>query len=160
MNVSETPGALKRFRNTAWKFQQTFQTPLKDLERFVTTIVSASQPLRGGCVTIDTGVFDPTHLIALLSACSLPTEVGRDTSVTAENQKEVEELLEAVLSDWIDFSFIPRPKSFGIYAAHDEYATFYGQTRFNLNRVVKALSEQGFKAVPNYERPLDLRHPR
>ena len=79
---------------------------------------------------------------------------GLDWSVTAEGQREAEALLAAVLGDWIDFLFVPAPKPFVIYADHDEYATFYANTKSNLNRVAQALSAKGVEAVPNYEREL------
>jgi hypothetical protein len=63
-------------------------------------------------------------------------------------------LLLAVFSDWVDFIFVPEPKSFGIYADHDEFTTFFAHTRSNLNRVVKPLAEGGFKMIPDYERRL------
>jgi hypothetical protein len=66
----------------------------------------------------------------------------------------VVELLEAALSDWIDFIFVPTPKPFVIYADHDEFTTFYANTKSNLNPVVEALSARGFKRVQDYERDL------
>jgi hypothetical protein len=39
-----------------------------------------------------------------------------------------------------------------IYADHDEYTTFYGNTKSNLTGIVSALSENGFKQVQNWER--------
>ncbi|MCI0350760.1 MAG: hypothetical protein L0Z53_15150 [Acidobacteriales bacterium] len=118
------------------------------------TIVSAAGPMQSGCVTIDGVIFDPKHLTALLAKFSLPPEYGSEWSVTAHGQQEVQELLQAVLSDWIDFAFTPAPKPFVIYADHDEYTTFYANTKSNLNRVVNALSEQGFERIDDYERQL------
>lgn len=154
MTLSETPGSLKRFRRTSWSFQQTFQTPLKNLPVFVPTIVSALEPIQAGTVTIDEVVFEPKHLIALLDSYSLAGQLGRDWSLTAVGRQEVEALLEAALSDWVDFSFLPTPKPFVIYADHDEFTTFYANTKSNLNRVVGALSAKGFEKVLNYERVL------
>jgi hypothetical protein len=56
---------------------------------------------------------------------------------------EVEELLYIAFSDWFDFLFVPIPEPFVIYADPGEYATFYANTRFNLNPVVEALSGGG-----------------
>src|SRR5438128_4813312 len=100
MTMSETPGLLKRLRRTPWRFQQTFHTPLKNLQPFVGTIASALEPLCGGCVTIDQMVFEPKHLISLLAAHSLPAEYGHEWSLTAEGKHETEALLEAALGDW------------------------------------------------------------
>lgn len=154
MILSETPGSLKRFRRTAWKFQQTFETPLKDLERFVAAIISANESWKSACLTFEQVVFDPTHVIALFDSYAITPEYGRDWSLTAVGQKEAEELLLAALSDWIDFIFVPAPKPFVIYADHDEYTTFYAMTRSNLNRVTNVLSARGFAMVPDYERRL------
>ncbi len=121
---------------------------------FVATIVSADTALETACVTIDQVVFEPKHLTAMLANCSLPTEYGHDWSIIATTKQEAKTLLEATLSDWIDFIFIPTPKPFVMYANHDEYTTFYANTRSNLNRVADALSMKGFERVENYERKL------
>jgi hypothetical protein len=153
MILSEAPGAVKQFRKKAWRFQQTFATPLENLRAFVATIVS-SQELQGGCLTIDQVVFEPEHLIRLLGNYSIAPRYGHGTSVTAHSQAEVAELLEAAFGDWLDFIFTPVPKAIVIFADHDEYTTFFANTRSNLNRVVTALSAQGFKEIRNYERRL------
>jgi len=154
MTLTESPGALKKFRKTSWKFQRTLQTPLKNLRTFVTTIVSAAQPLNGGSLTVEQAVFEPKHLNELLTSYSIPQKYEHGLSLVAANPQEAEALLLAVLSDWTDFLFIPDPKPFVIYADHDEYTTFYAQTRSNLNRVINALTSQGFESVPGYERRL------
>lgn len=154
MNISEAPGALKKFRRTAWECQQTFLTPKNDLRSFVAAIVSANEKTKSGCVTIEQAVFEPTNLLNLLGGHSMPPRYARGVSLTAVGQQEIETLLHAIFSDWIDFIFVPDPKSFAIYADHDEYATFFAHTRSNLNQVVKALVDKGFKAVPDYERRL------
>ena len=154
MMLTQIPGVLKKFRRTPWRFQLTFQTPLQNLCSFVSTIVRAKQPLQGGSVTLDQVVSEPKNWIALLSRHSLPPEYGREWTATARNTGEVEELLEASLSDCLDFLFIPTPKPFVIYADHDEFTTFYANTKSNLNGVVEALSRKGFNWVPGFERVL------
>jgi hypothetical protein len=151
MTLSETPGSLKRFRRTPWGSQQTFSTPLKNLQPFVATITSAFDT---ASITIDQVIFAPKHLLDLLARCSLPARYGRDLTFVATGNEEVQALLQAALSDWIDFIFVPAPKPFVIYADHDEYTTFYANTKSNLNRVVDALSQQGFEKVKDYERNL------
>jgi hypothetical protein len=146
MTLSETQASLKQLRRAAPGFQQTFQTPFKELKRFVVTI-----HLQGGCLTIDQVVFEPTHLIDLLNRYWIPPQYGRGLSLTAVGQDEVEVLLHAAFSDSIDFLFFPKPKSFVIYADHDEFTTFYAHTRSNLNRIAKALSGQQVKTIQNYE---------
>ena len=114
--------------------------------------MSAAGPLQAGCVTIDEVVFDPKHLLRLLAEYSLPPEYGREWSITAVGEREVGELLQSALSDWIDFFFVPMPKPFVMYADHDEYTTIYANTRSNLNRVIARLSEQGFERIQDYQR--------
>ncbi len=154
MKFSHTPGSLERIRRTPWKFQQTFLTPLKDLERFVSTIMSAHAPIEKGCVTIDQYVFEPKALKAFLVQHSISDEIGHDVSLEAVGQQRTEALLRSTLADWVDFFFVPTPKPFVIYADHDEYTTFYANTKSNLNRIVDALSDKGFEKVEGYERIL------
>jgi len=128
MNISEAPGALKKFRRTAWKCQQTFLTPMNDLRSFVTGIVSASEQMKSGCVTIEQAVFEPTKLLTLLASHSIPARYARGISLTAARQQEIATLLHAIFSDWIDFIFVPEPRSFAIYADHDEYTRAFSPT--------------------------------
>jgi hypothetical protein len=154
MTLSSTPGTLKSFRRSPWKFQQTFLTPLKDLERFVSTILSAHPPPETACVTIDEVVFEPRTLNAFLAQHSISGDLARDVSLEAVGPQEVEALLRSTLADWIDFLFVPTPKPFVIYADHDEYTTFYASSKGNLSKVVDALSGKGFQKVEDYERHL------
>jgi hypothetical protein len=154
MNITAEPGTLKKFRRPAWKCQQTLLTPKNDLQTFVAAIVSANEKTKSGCVTIEQVVFEPTNLLKLLASHSIPPRYARGISLTAAGQQEIETLLHAVLGDWIDFIFFPEPRSFAIYADHDEYTTFFAHTRSNLNQVVKTLADKGFKVVPDYERRL------
>jgi hypothetical protein len=153
MNLSEAPEALKQIRKTPWKFQQTFKTPLNRLKPYVAAIIAAASPERA-CVTIDQTVFEPRHWIDLLLRHSLPPAYGRGASVTAVGGQEIEELLQVAFTDWFDFFFVPTPKPFVIYADHDEYTTFYANTRSNINRVIKALAAQGFVQIAEYRRQL------
>jgi hypothetical protein len=152
MTLSESPELLKKFRNTPWKFQQTFITPEKNLETFVAEIVSANS-CESGCLTIDQIIFEPKNLVSLFKSHSIPPQYGHGWSITAEGPAEIEAVLYAALRDWVDFTFVPKPSPFGIFADHDEYTTFYSHTRANLNRVVEALSLRGFTPVPDYKRP-------
>ena len=83
---------------------------------------------------------------------SLPPEYGREWTLTADNTGEVEQLLEAAFSDWVDFLFIPTPKPFVIYADHDEYTTFYANTKCNLNPMVEPFARKGFNIIEGYRR--------
>lgn len=153
MTLSETPDAVKQFRKKAWRFQQTFATPLENLRAFVATIVSTHE-FQGGCLTIDKVIFEPRRLIGLLSNYSIPPRYGHGTSITAHTHAEVSALLEAALGDSIDLIFVPVPKPIVIFADHDEYTTFYANTRSGLSRVVTALTAQGFREIRGYERQL------
>lgn len=153
MNVSDAPSVLKQIRKTPWKFQRTFKTPLNNLRSFVAAILSAASP-ETACVTIAQAVFEPKHWIDLLTRYSLSPRYGKGTSVTAVGLQEVEELLHAAFTDWFDFIFVPTPKPFVIYADHDEYTTFYANTRSHLNGVVEALVAQGFEQIVEYKREL------
>jgi hypothetical protein len=152
MTSSETLEALVKFCGEPWEFQQTFETPLKHLQSFVTTIISAGLRIKTASITIDQAVFEPHALIEMLNRYSIPAKYDRGLCLTATGEQEVHELLATVLSDWIDFLFVPEPQSFAIYADHDEFATFYAHTRTDLERVTEALSGHGFKAEPDYVR--------
>jgi hypothetical protein len=152
MIVAESPGSIERFHKTKWRFQQTFRTPLQDLKAFVKTILSAHEGLQNGCVTIDQIVFQPTHLTTMLAKYSTPVQFERDWSIRVAGQHKIEQLLETALSDWADFTFVPTPETFVMYADHDEYVTFYADAKSNLDLVVEALSANGFTKVSEYER--------
>ncbi len=151
MTLSSISGSLKRLRRVPWRFQQTFLTPLQSLQPFVATIISARGQIKAGTITIDSVVFEPQNLNALLSRRSLPPSLQRESSIEVAGPQEVETLLRAALSD--DFWFIPSPKPFVIYADHDEYTTFFANSKSNLNGVGEPLLLQGFQKV-DYERKL------
>ena len=154
MTLTHTQGSLKRFRRTPWRFQQTFHTPLQKIPPFVATIVSAHGPLQAASAIIDDVVFEPKHLMSLLSSLCPASELGRDWCINATGPQETSALLQAALSDWVDFAFVPTPKPFVICADHDEYTTFYANKKSNLNGIVDALSRAGFESVPGYARDL------
>jgi hypothetical protein len=147
MNIAHTPGTLKRFGRTAWTFQQTFATPPRDIRRFATKIVTSLEPLLGGSVTIESVIFDPKHLTALLAPDRLPAHALTDVTLTAAGRDETARLLEAALSDWIDFLFVPQPKPVVAYADHDEFITFFAQRKSNLHRVTEPLRRAGFEPI-------------
>ncbi len=153
MILSATSGSLKRLRKVPWRFRQTFLTPLRNLQPFVATIVSAREQVQVGTVTLDSIVFEPKNLNALLASRSLPASLQRESSIAAAGQEETAALLQAALGDSVDFWFIPMPKPFVIYADHDEYTTFFANTKSNLNGVTEPLLRQGFQKV-DYERNL------
>jgi hypothetical protein len=108
--------------------------------------------LRGARLLMDGWVFEPKELNAMLCAASLTTGLRRGTIVHAENQNEATALLRATLAGWVDFAFVPDPKTFCIYADHDEEITFFASTRGNLNRAVGPLTELGYEVVEGFVR--------
>src|ERR1700761_8827318 len=144
MNAGISSGAIKKFRQSPGEFQMTFKTPLKDLDRFVTAILSANERITSASLFIDQIVFAPSNLNALFPGDDKPA-FGKDWSTTTVNRQETHALLRAALADWMDFAFVPAPKPFVIYADHDEYITFFAHTKSNLNRVASALSESKFQ---------------
>jgi hypothetical protein len=152
MKVTHTAGTLKRFRRTPWKFQITFQTPLKQLEAFVAGIVESGEPPESAALTIDQVVFDPRHLDVLVIERNGESPLKRGDTIAAVGPDEVADLLKAGLADWIDFTFVPQPKRFVIYADHDEYCTVFANSGSNLNRVVASLGATGFEPVRDWLR--------
>jgi len=156
MNFSITPGVMKKFGRTPWKFQTTFQTPLENLVRFVSTILSVDERIESGIVTIHRIVFEPEKLGALADPGTLSFNLGHDCSIRANGAEEVHALLRTALSDWVDFLFVPTPRRFVIYADHDEYTTFYANSKGSLRQVALALSAAGFREISDYQRDFRL----
>ena len=155
MRIFEARGTLRRYRRTAWEFQQTFQTPLEDLPRFVDVIISELPGIRAALAVFDQVAFEPRdELVPLYAKYSLPPKwYGDDVTIEAQGATESRELLQAVLSEWIDFFFVPTPKRFVIYADHDEFTTFLAHRKGHLAGVVEALTAAKFRAV-DYVRQL------
>ena len=140
-----------RFRSEPWPLQQTFVTPLRELEDFVQRFISVSGT-KDGLLSTDLVVFEPTSLLELLSYASVPVDNRWRFIIGAVGQKSSSELLVAALSDWIDFAFIPRPANIAIYADHDENTTFYGHDKAALTDLTSSLKGAGYELVPNYIR--------
>ncbi len=153
MVLCATSGSLKHLRKVPWRFQQTFHTPLGNLQPFVACIITGRDQIQAGAVTLDSVVFEPEKLNTLLAANSLPSTLQRECTIETTGPEETKALLQAALSDWVDFWFVPRPKPFVIYADHDEYTTFFANSKSNLNGVVEPLLRHGFEKV-DYERNL------
>ena len=147
MTISNTPGEIKKFKRSSWNCQMTFVTPLQKLDVFVPAIFSSLEPIREAFVVIDGYAFEPKNLNGLISRSMLSEKLQRDTTLTVVGQDKVKELLRTALSDWLDFAFIPVLKLFAIYADHDEYITFYANTKSNLERIRLSLLAKGFKEV-------------
>ena len=151
MIVANTPGAAKRVGRMSWRFQQAFRTPLDRLNLFAAVIVSSHSAMTEASLIVVREVFNPKNLEALLGSGAL-SDVGRDCCVRASSRQEAELLLRAGLADWLDFLFVPTPRPFIIYADHDEYATFYANSKSHMNKVTEPLLKAGFEQVPGYRR--------
>jgi hypothetical protein len=149
--ISEPPGEIQRFREKPWPHQQTFKTPLKDLNRFI-SIFLAPFSFGEGALRTDEVVFEPQNLLSLLAKNSLSVEDQYHFTIRAAGQPAIADLLEATLADWIDFVFVPSPEALAIYADHDEFTTFYAPDEMTLKNVTSKLAMSGFEPVPNYTR--------
>ena len=149
--LSERPGEIQRFRAKPWPFQQTFKSPLKDLNRFVSTFL-APFSFAEGALSTDEVVFEPKNLLHLLANNSLSVEDQYHLTIRAVGHHAIANLLEATLADWIDFVFVPSPEALAIYADHDEFTTFYAPDDVTLKHVASGLVKSGFEAVLDYTR--------
>ena len=154
MKFLETPGAIKKFRRTSWKFQVTFQTPLQALEPFVSAILGQEPAIERGILTVHDVVFEPKKLQALIPSGGDSLAVGKDSCFEAESRTEVEKLLNAAFGEWVDFLFVPTPKPFVIYADHDEYTTFFFNTKSGISQLTETLVKSGVRQVHEYQRTL------
>ena len=152
MLAAYQPGVIVKFHRTRWRFQQTFQTPLQDLDTFTGTILGSPSHVDSGTVTLDSVIMEAKKLQLLLSSLQLQHDLRHDGSIVAETASEVQPLLSAALGDWVDFLFVPAPTPFVVYADHDEHATFFANSKANLNKITDALTKKGFTVVKNYIR--------
>lgn len=152
MNATATPGTLKKFRRTPWRFQQTVELPgPNDRDRFISTIIAALDGLESAAVTIDNIVFNTERMAAL---CSSAVTLTHDTTILAQSPEEMRTLLLAAFDDGPDFICIPTPKPFVFYSDHHDLTTFYANTKSNLNRVIAPLASQGYRLVRDWQREL------
>ena len=149
--ITERSEEALQFCADPWPFQQTFKTPLKDLNRFVTVFL-ALFPLEMGTLCTDEVVFEPEKLQKLFSSSLVQVENIWHFNISVQGKLEIAELLEAALGDWVGFVFVSSPESFAIYADHDEYTTFYTSNKTNLVKLVSGLVQAGFEPVVNYLR--------
>ncbi len=154
MKFVQTSGTMKKFGRTAWRFQATFQTSLKSLDSFVGAILSLEPAIERGTMTVDATAFDPEPLRRLIPDAPPSLLIARDFCFEAEGGAEVHALLVAAFASWTDFSFVPTPKPFVIYADHDEYATFYANSRGCISRISDALTKAGVRQALDYRREI------
>jgi len=126
MIVSQNAGAVKKFRRTSWRFQQTIESS-GDPERLAATIVAAHGAMEEATVTIDEVVFNTVRLSELLP--DSPTlQLGRDSAISACSPEEIQKLLVATFDDGVDCICTPTPKPFVFYVDHENWITFYANT--------------------------------
>jgi hypothetical protein len=153
MTLTQTPGAVKRFRRTPWLFQQTLVRPNSDdLAAFVSTIKTAHGHIEEATLILDQIVFKTERMTALYPAGS-PLPLRRESSILVRAE-EVDALLVAAFKDGPDFIFIPSAKPFVFYADHDDCITFYANTKSRLNHIIEPLASHGYNLVENWQREL------
>jgi hypothetical protein len=151
MKISLRNSSGWRLREAPFPFQQTYATPLTDLQRFVSSLLSPFE-IATATICIETIVFTPNDLIAYLGTLGVASDERtlNGSNIQAENASEASTLLEKVLSQWIDFAFIPSPRDFVIYADHDEYTTVFTATAELLISLRSSIKRLGFKEVHNW----------
>jgi hypothetical protein len=156
MEFSGDINALKKLRKASWKFQQSFRTPapIENLGSFVTTIVFATPSPGIGSFTLGDAVIFADHLKVFFARHCLEQRFKSGMTVRIATRGELEGLLVAAFSDAVDFLFAPEKKPFVFYADHDQFTTFFAQTRSSLNRIVEPLVHNGFHRLPDYQRQL------
>ena len=155
MIVTHRSGALKKFRRTPWRFQQTVEIPdgFDGAERFAAAIVAAHGRIDEATVTINEVVFKTERMTALCPAGTPIHALDKDSSLTARGD-EVEHLLVAACIDAPDFIFAPHPKPFVFYSDHDSWTTFYANTKSHLNHIIEPLASQGYRLIRDWKREL------
>lgn len=145
MIATPTPGALKNFRRTPWRFQQTVELSQSAcIEEFASLIIQSHPEITGGTVTVDEVVFDTDRLGSI---CPVSTIFERDCSVMAQTREELYDLFVAALGDGLDFLCTPSPKPFCFYSDHDDWVTFYANTKSHLNHVIGPLASHGYRLI-------------
>jgi hypothetical protein len=149
--LSERTEEIRRFHADPWHFQQSVETPLQDLNRFVSVILGRCE-WEKATLSSDEVVFEPRDILELLARSSISVENYWDLNLDAEGLESIAELLEAALGDSVDFVFLPFPESIAIYADHDEYTTFYCKDQSVLADLTSKLVQAGFEPISDYIR--------
>jgi hypothetical protein len=122
-------------------------------------VTSLLGPGSAGAVSIDEVVFEPHALRALLARHGFLLKEGRGTNslrdwtVEAARREKVRQLLEAALADGIDFLFQSSAPELGLYADHDDYLTFYSNTRAYLVSLAETFARADVAPVEGYHAP-------
>lgn len=136
-----------RLQNAPFAFQQTYRTPLKNLNEFVHSILAPFDFLEAE-LRIETWVFTPENFLKHLEEFGIAADSGELSGATiiSENRSEGEALLKHALTDWMDFAFLPIKSDFAIYADHDEYTTIFTRTQELTTQLSEAMMRRGFEA--------------
>ncbi len=152
MTFSEDGSSLKRFRKNPLPFEKTYLAPQGNAEVFVAGIIAALHPVHGAELTVDHVVFEPQHLKAFAACGSIHPGTFIRCTLAVIGEMEAQSLLQAALTDSIDFLFMPTPRHLVIYADHDEYITFFGAKKSHLSQVKEFMQASGIPEIENYRR--------
>jgi hypothetical protein len=150
--LPSAPESIGQFRANPYPYQKTLVTPRSNLAVFISALL-AWFTVDHGAVSTDQVVFEPDTFLELLKARDLTIENYWTFCAEASNSEDVPVLLNAMLSDWIDFVFVPSPTSFAIYADHDEFLTLYLPSSSALDDLSDQLKLAGFAFEDWYVRP-------
>jgi hypothetical protein len=152
--LTAVPSQIRQFRANVWNFQATLVTPRNAMNRFL-AVVLGTFPVLEGSIATDQVVFEPDHVIELLNPRGILLENLWEFRLNATGAEDVTALLDATLNDWIDFTFVPTPASFAIYADHDEYLTLYCPDEASIETLRLRIEDAEFEFVKDYTRPSD-----
>lgn len=150
--LASIPEQVRWFRANPWPYQRTLVTPRKDMASFLSVLLAVF-PVDCGVASTDQVVFEPDSFLELLKARNLAIENYWTFCAEASSSEDVPMLLDAMLSDWIDFVFVPSPTSFAIYVDHDEFLTLYVPSSSALDHLSDQLKLGGFGFEDWYIRP-------
>jgi hypothetical protein len=149
---SSVPESVRRFKTSPWPYEKTLVTPRKDLVAYLSALLELFPTVQGD-VSTDEIVFEPDNLLKFLTARGISLDDYWSFCGSVSGAGDVQEMLAALLNDWIDFAFVPSSESFAIYADHDEFLTIYFSNEADLDRCFVHLRQRGFGFVEGYTRP-------
>jgi hypothetical protein len=120
---------------------------LKRLPWFTRTLVETLQPFDAALLLVDGYVMNPPgDLLRLRRAAGEHRPIPEAPGHLFEHDPAgFREVLEATLSDWIDFRVLLSPPRHALRADHDEYTTVFCQSSAQAADVRAALEKGGAK---------------
>jgi hypothetical protein len=110
MIVSAIPGALKKFRRTSWRLQQTVERPpAVELDKFVSTFLQAQQRIKAATLTIDAVIFNAERLTAL---CAAGSALTHDSSIFGGVRRGITSFAGRCLPGWTGLYLHPNAEIF------------------------------------------------